>query len=133
MTIPRVLLLTFVLAACSSACPEPKDFHEMNFQQKSEYMAEQVFPRMEALFMTHDKPAFVDFQCKTCHGPSIEKGIYAMPNPDLPSLLEMKQTPPDPNMVAFMVKQVTPVTDALLGDKHEEVNCGTCHPAKPQK
>jgi cytochrome c553 len=108
-----------------------------NPEQKSGFMAAAVEPRMEALFVKHDKSYARSFNCATCHGDNGESVDWEMPNPALYALPKedtvKASTEYDEDVTKFMVDSVTPELKKMLNEGHggtTEVSCFSCHPAE---
>jgi len=107
---------------------------DMNHAERLIHMTEVVEPRLRKDFQAFDATRFADFGCATCHGAGAENGTYAMPNPDLPHLVEdgffKKHRKATPDIVRFMWKEVEPNVAKALGvtyGKDGDVSCASCH------
>ncbi len=160
-------ILTFVcvlLASCGGAS-EPADseatgttetagseeeatqlsFEEMSHEQRGEYMASVVVPRMRAMFQEYDAEEFASFGCRTCHGENAREVGFHMPNTlhpldpaQLPALFE-SQDPEAQRLAQFMGGQVMPTMAELLGrqpydpETQEGFGCFGCHATAGQE
>lgn len=141
---PRLALLAFVVAALTgTSCKFGKEttvaeydtrWDAMSFGDKMIYMQDVVTPAMRDAFVGFDAERFADFDCETCHGPGVDDGTYALPNPQLPRLQHkgfFKQARKDhPDMVRFMYRGVEVPLGKMLGMSYGpkgELACGTCH------
>lgn len=108
-------------------------------EEKLEWMALAVLPRMKTLFVEYDAEKYADFDCKTCHGADMELVDYEMPN----ALFSLSKQDPieaareyDAEMTAFMVRTVTPEMARLLDRNVTRApggpgfGCLGCHPAE---
>ena len=124
--------------------PAEVPWKQMTKQQRGRYMKQVVTPKMQALFQAHDAEHYTKFGCATCHGKDAKAKGFEMPNPDLPKLPAspeefMATTAKEkPEMVKFMVEQVTPQMAHLLGlqpfnpeaPDPNAFSCGGCHTLK---
>lgn len=110
--------------------PWSKKTHE----QRGEYMAHVVYPKVKALFQEYDPKEFAEFRCQTCHGEDMEKVHFEMPN----SLFALPRTDPvkaalshDEKTAKFMMESVEPTMKELLGREDpattERFGCLSCH------
>ena len=106
-----------------------------NQEQRFGYMAAQVHPKMEALFIEYD-PDNRPFFCEDCHSDVMEQIDFKMPTDSLYAL--PKAGPLDDAMdydseiALFMMAKVTPLLSELLnsGDgPPTKVDCFSCHPS----
>jgi len=138
---PEVAVVLLVATSCSAgaaqavASPGPA-WGAMSFEQKKSYMRQVVMPRMAEVFRRYSPRTYANFGCKTCHGPSAERGSFRMPNPALLMAASDVQTAlnPDAGPIAeFMVHGVDPAMTQLLGrargDSEYPGDCGCfrCH------
>jgi hypothetical protein len=142
--LPILLLLAAAAAACGpknvggggdpalAAVPDVP-FDQLNHDQKYTVMKYRVMPAMRTLFRSYDPEKFAQIDCKTCHGPAVDRDEYHMPNDELPklnfaNLAKYKQADLD-----FMKNQVKPKMAKLLKlPEHTEQNpegfgCLNCH------
>jgi len=109
----------------------------MTFEEKKAYMERVVTPLMAKVFQAYSPKTYVNFGCKTCHGPSVLRGSFRMPNPDLPmaeSDVRWAVSPGAEPIGAFMAHQVDPAIARLLGpppasepERHATYGCFRCH------
>ncbi len=146
----RIALLASALAlAAFAACrmgrttiPEGADrpFDAMDRGQKAAFMAERVLPVMRETFQAFDPQRFASVDCATCHGPNAEARVYAMPNPDLPTLdprglyRKHRKDPAQHAIADFMWRTVQPTLARTLGvtyGPNGRIDCASCHPHDP--
>jgi len=101
-------------------------------EQRIEYMALVVHPRMKALFRQYDPDRRI--RCQTCHGEDMVRDRFAMPRalPALPRVGAFELTLTRSEKAArFMADRVVPEIRKLLGDDGEPApegqGCSTCH------
>lgn len=135
--------LLLALAACGpkagSANPVLPDvpFDELDHSQRIQFMKQVVMPTMAPLFKEHDPERFASFDCRTCHGPSAERGEYHMPNGLLPKLNLADLSTHKARDVEFMQTKVKPTMASLLKQpEYSEQNtdgfgCLGCHTKAP--
>jgi hypothetical protein len=112
---------------------------DMSPEQRGEYMANVVVPRMRPLFQAYDAEEFADFGCPTCHGANAHEVGFHMPNglhplnpAQIPSMFE-SEDPEVQRLAQFMGGQVLPAMAELLGtqpynpETHEGFGCLGCH------
>ena len=122
------------------AIPSAEGWETMSHDDKAAWMAQEVVPRMEALFLAHDAERYASFSCRTCHGEGARNGDFAMPSASLPALHDTG-TPEQHAMLeqyrdtcTFMFQEVLPTMQTLLGaapydeNTHEGFSCYSCHP-----
>jgi hypothetical protein len=147
---PCIALLALALFPLAlGACSDPKAPNEVginlgapdtawaakNKEQKFGWMAAQVHPKMQQLFIDYD-PDNKPFTCEDCHSDVMEQIDFKMPTDSLYAL------PPagplddaiefDAEISLFMVSKVTPLLNKLLnsGDGPKTVvTCFNCHPS----
>jgi hypothetical protein len=143
------LLALALLPLASGACSDPKAPNEVginlgapdtawaakNKEQKFGWMAAQVHPKMQKLFIDYN-PRNRPFTCEDCHSDAMEQIDFKMPTDSLYSL--PKDGPLDDaidydaEISLFMVSKVTPLLNQLMntgeGPK-TEVTCFNCHPS----
>jgi hypothetical protein len=121
-------VLLFVVAACGSkakgpAAPTDKPaaaalpdlpFEKLTQEQRGQFMKEKVMPAMEPIFASHLK-AGEKFTCKTCHGTSVDKEVFDMPNADIVALNFADMSKYKKEDLEWMGKQVKPAMAKLLG------------------
>src|SRR5215831_2336164 len=144
-------LFLALLLGCAASGPRPEapaagpqvPWKDMTQDQRADFMATVVMPKMKPLFQTFDPKTFQDFGCVTCHGEGAKNTTFAMPNPDIfvlpgdkPGFALLFKEKPD--WMHFMQKQVVPAMTKLL-DKPEfdsahpdpnALGCFTCHTHK---
>jgi hypothetical protein len=114
---------------------------DMSREQRMDWMAVAVFPKMRKLFLEQDAEKYEDFACQTCHGREMERVDFKMPN-DLFALEKAdtvaKAKEYDEKTTDFMLGGVVPEMAQLLGRKPFTIESGKgygcigCHPtAKP--
>ena len=136
------LLLT--LAACSGdgddpagsgdtgAPTTPTSWQDMDFEQRTAYMADVVMPTMQAEFEAYDD-RFADMNCGTCHGSGADDGSFTMPSDGLYPI-DFAAFPTGPG-ADFMLETVTPMMTDLLDEQPFDPKTGAgfgclgCHPA----
>ena len=106
-------------------------------EQRMDWMAIAVFPRMRQLFLEQDSEKYADFACQTCHGKDMETVDFEMPN-DLfalsktDTLAQAKEY--DEKTTDFMLGAVVPEMAKLLDMKaltlenQTGFGCIGCHP-----
>lgn len=107
-------------------------------EQRMDWMAVAVFPKMRKLFLAQDSEKYEDFSCQTCHGNEMEPVDFKMPN-DLFALSavdplgQAKQY--DETTTDFMLGAVVPEMAQLLDmesftmEKQTGFGCIGCHPS----
>ncbi|HKO94533.1 MAG TPA: hypothetical protein VJU61_25440 [Polyangiaceae bacterium] len=111
---------------------------DKNREQRTDWMATHVFPKMRAAFTEFNADRFSDFTCQTCHGERMEMDDFKMPNPSLYAL-SRKDTlgearSYDAKATEFMLKTVLPEMAQLLDtepydrEKKAGFSCFGCHP-----
>ncbi len=135
-------LCVLLLAGCPDSNDEeaPSDtgstaltWQEMDFDQRTAYMASDVLPAMQEAFAEHDPERFGTITCATCHGSGAEDGSFAMPSDALVPI-DVNDYPVGPD-VTFMETVVVPQVAALLDmepfnpETFEGFGCFGCHPA----
>lgn len=112
---------------------------DMNDEQRGEYMANVVMPRMRTLFQEHDPEEFASFTCATCHGENAREVGFHMPNglhPLNPAEIPAMFTSNDEHTretAQFMAGPVVQTMAELLGTSpydpqtHQGFGCMGCH------
>jgi hypothetical protein len=106
-------------------------------EQRMDWMAVAVFPKMRHLFQEQDAEKYEDFSCQTCHGKEMERVDFRMPN-DL-FALDASETVEhakeyDEKTTDFMLGAVVPEmaklldADAFTLEKPTGFGCAGCHP-----
>lgn len=136
-------------AALTAACSDPKmanspgidlgapgtAWSSKNREQKFGFMAAQVHPKMEEIFINFD-PDNRPFFCEDCHSDAMEQIDFKMPTDAIYAL--PKAGPLDDAMdwneetAVFMLGKVTPLLNKLLNEGDgppTEVTCFNCHPS----
>jgi hypothetical protein len=114
---------------------------DMSREQRMDWMAVAVFPKMRQLFQAQDPEKYDDFACQTCHGLQMERVDFKMPN-DLFALDKADTVAHakeyDDKTTDFMLGGVVPEMAQLLGRRPYTIETGKgygcmgCHPtAKP--
>jgi hypothetical protein len=141
-------LLLAALAGCGGAGEgakaasefEPKSetpWKDKSREQRMDWMAIAVFPKMRLLFQEQDSEKYADFSCQTCHGREMERVDFRMPN-DL-FALDASDTVAhakeyDEKTTDFMVGAVVPEMAKLLDaeastlENQQGFGCAGCHP-----
>jgi len=141
-------LLLAALAACggagdgvkSASAYEPKSetpWKDKSREQRMDWMAVAVFPKMRLLFQEQDSEKYADFSCQTCHGREMERVDFRMPN-DL-FALDAEDTVAhakeyDERTTDFMLGGVVPEMAKLLDseaftlENQQGFGCAGCHP-----
>ncbi|HVR61435.1 MAG TPA: hypothetical protein VMU50_06015 [Polyangia bacterium] len=113
-------------------------WNDLDLGQRKEYMKKAIMPRMSDEFAAFNSK-FNEFTCATCHGTSIKKGVFKMPNPELPKLSKnpdvmKKMASGKPEWFMFMADMVKPHMADLLGMKAFDpktktgvFGCQNCH------
>jgi hypothetical protein len=123
---------------------EPKTetpWKDMSREQRMDWMAVAVFPKMRRLFREQDSEKYEDFACQTCHGNEMERVDFKMPN-DL-FALEAEGTIErareyDEKSTDFMLGAVVPEMAKLLDmeaytlETPTGFGCMGCHPTAKQ-
>lgn len=122
------------------AIPSAEGWATMSHDDRAAWMAQEVAPRMEALFVSFDGTRYADFSCRTCHGEGASNGDFEMPSRSLPAL-HPTGSPEQREMLSqyrdtctFMFQEVLPTMQTLLGAPaydeatHEGFSCYSCHP-----
>lgn len=110
-------------------------WHDMNDEQKGQFMAEVVMPEMRQLFQEHDAEEFADFSCRTCHGENAREVGFHMPNGLHPLSHDqiMATFASDHPGAVFMTQRVWPRMAELLGEPlynpetQQGFSCLNCH------
>lgn len=129
-------------AATSGAEEVHLAWADMNPEQRGEYMANVVVPRLRPVFQAYDAEAYAEFNCATCHGENGHEVGFRMPNGlvpldpmQIPSMFE-SEDPEVQRVVQFMAGEVTPLMTELLGaqpydpETHQGFGCMSCHSAQ---
>ena len=106
-------------------------------EQRMDWMAVAVFPKMRLLFQEQDSEKYADFSCQTCHGREMERVDFRMPN-DL-FALDAEDTVAhakeyDERTTDFMLGAVVPEMAKLLDveaftlENQQGFGCAGCHP-----
>jgi hypothetical protein len=119
---------------------EPKTetpWKKMSREQRMDWMAVAVFPKMRRLFHEQDREKYEDFACQTCHGNEMERVDFKMPN-DLFALEKAdtisKAKEYDEKTTDFMLGAVVPEMAKLLDmdaytlEHQSGFGCMGCHP-----
>jgi hypothetical protein len=128
--------------ASSAYAPKSETpWKEMSREQRMDWMAVAVFPKMRKLFQEQDAEKYEDFACQTCHGREMERVDFKMPN-DLFALEKAdtvaKAKEYDEKTTDFMLGGVVPEMAQLLGRKPYTIESGKgygcigCHPTAKQ-
>jgi mono/diheme cytochrome c family protein len=111
---------------------------DLDQDQKKQYMKKAVVTRMGDEFAGFNAK-FNEFTCANCHGSGAKKGVFKMPNAELPKLPKdpeamKKVAAAKPEWVMFMADMVKPHVADLLGMKPFDpktktgvFGCGNCH------
>lgn len=115
---------------------------DMSQEQRGEYMANVVVPRLRPVFQQFDAEEFAEFNCATCHGDNAQEVGFRMPNglhplnpTQIPSMFE-SEDPEVQRVAQFMAGEVTPLMTELLGaapydpETHQGFGCMSCHSAQ---
>jgi hypothetical protein len=114
---------------------------DMSREQRMDWMAVAVFPKMRQLFQAQDAEKYGDFACQTCHGLQMERVDFKMPN-DLfaldkaDTIAHAKEY--DDKTTDFMLAGVVPEMAQLLGRRPYTIETGKgygcmgCHPTAKQ-
>jgi hypothetical protein len=145
-------LLVAALAACGGSTQGADDasayaltsktpWKKKSREQRMDWMAVAVFPRMRKLFLEQDSEKYDDFACQTCHGKGMEMVDFKMPN-DLftlsanDTLGHAKEY--DEKATDFMLGGVVPEMAKLLGrqaftlENQSGFGCAGCHPTNKE-
>jgi len=123
---------------------EPKSettWKQKSREQRMDWMAVAVFPKMRRLFQEQDPEKYADFACQTCHGEQMERVDFRMPN-DL-FVLEKSDTIAkakeyDEKTTDFMLGAVVPEMAKLLDmdaytlESPSGFGCAGCHPTSKE-
>ena len=114
---------------------------KMSREQRMDWMALAVFPKMRQLFLEQDSEKYADFACQTCHGAQMERVDFKMPN-DLfalePGDTLAKAKEYDEKTTDFMLGGVVPEMAKLLDmNAYTQENptgfgCAGCHPVNKE-
>jgi len=106
-------------------------------EQRMDWMAVAVFPKMRHLFQEQDSEKYADFSCQTCHGEQMERVDFRMPNDlfalDATGTVEHAKEY-DEKVTDFMLGAVVPGMAKLLGaeaftlENPTGFGCMGCHP-----
>jgi hypothetical protein len=114
--------------------PAPGEWKTWSHAQRLAYMKSTFMDSERALFATWEPVRYRSLECRTCHGSaSVSSGAFRMPNPDLPRIAPEDEAfkelqAREPEVLAFMSKQVVPETARLLGlPEHGLESCPQCH------
>jgi cytochrome c553 len=99
--------------------------------ERMEFMGLFFFPKMRAIFQSHEPRSVAPFRCQSCHGRDMEavdfkmpNGLYALPA-DEPEKAALAY---DEKMAKFMAVEVEPAAEGLLGmDPTTGRSCHLCH------
>lgn len=141
-------LLLAALAGCggsgegakNASAYDPKSevpWKDKSREQRMDWMAVAVFPKMRLLFQEQDSEKYADFSCQTCHGREMERVDFRMPN-DL-FALDASDTVAhakeyDEKTTDFMIGAVVPEMAKLLDseaftlENQQGFGCAGCHP-----
>lgn len=108
---------------------------QMDHGQKAQYMKQVVTPKMAELFQAFDPEHFGQFNCMTCHGPSVKQGNFEMPTAALPRLSAgfAAEKAEHPRGMEFMIDKVVPEMAKLLHEQpfdpstQKGFGCFDCH------
>lgn len=127
-------------AADASKAYDPKSetpWKDMSREQRMDWMAIAVFPRMRQLFREQDSEKYEEFACQTCHGSQMERVDFKMPN-DLFALEKAdtvgRAKEYDEKTTDFMLGAVVPEMARLLDmdaytlESQTGFGCMGCHP-----
>lgn len=122
------------------AIPSAPGWATMSHDDRAAWMAQEVVPRMETMFLAYDAERFADFSCRTCHGEGAANGDFEMPSRSLPAL-HPTGSPEQHRMLedyrdgcTFMFQEVLPTMQRLLGAPgydeatQQGFSCYACHP-----
>jgi hypothetical protein len=123
---------------------EPKSetaWKDKSREQRMDWMAVAVFPKMRQLFQEQDPEKYADFACQTCHGEQMERVDFRMPN-DLFALEKSdtlaKAKEYDEKTTDFMLGGVVPEMAKLLDmdaytlENQSGFGCTGCHPTSKE-
>jgi hypothetical protein len=120
----------------SLGAPEVR-WGDKNEEQRYGFMAAQVHPTMEQIFIGFNESYSEGFTCETCHGSEPELVDYKTPSPQM---YELPREDPigttmadDEEMGNFMMGEVTPGLQKLFDmgkGTATKVTCFSCHPAE---
>jgi hypothetical protein len=108
-------------------------FDELDHNQRLQLMKQVVMPTMAPLFQEHDRERYAKFGCRTCHGASVDRDEYHMPNDKLPKLNFSDMSKFKPEDIEFMKSKVVPTMARILKQpEHSAENpqgfgCLECH------
>ncbi len=108
-----------------------KEFHDMNREERMEFMGLVVMPEMQKLFSEYDAEGYKEFKCQTCHGNDMKEVDYKMPNglyglPAEGTIEASKEY--DAEVTDFMMNKVLPKMAELLHEEPgKEFTCLSCH------
>lgn len=145
-------LLALALGACGGSSKGAEDasayepasttpWKDKSREQRMDWMAVAVFPKMRQLFIAEDSEKYEDFSCQTCHGKDMEMVDFKMPN-DLFALSphdtvgQAKEY--DERTTDFMLGAVVPEMaklldqEALTLENQAGFGCIGCHPASQE-
>jgi hypothetical protein len=142
-------LLLVALGACggsrkdaegASGAYDPKSetpWNKKSREQRMDWMAVAVFPKMRRLFIEQDSEKYEGFSCQTCHGNEMERVDFKMPN----DLFALSKSDPlgqakeyDEKTTDFMLGAVVPEMAKLLDmegftmENQTGFGCLGCHP-----
>jgi hypothetical protein len=142
------VLLVGALAACGGSSKGAEDasayepqsttpWKNKSREQRMDWMAVAVFPKMRKLFLEQDSEKYADFACQTCHGKDMEMVDFEMPN-DLFALAKNdtlgQAKEYDEKTTDFMLGAVVPEMAKLLDmeaftlERPSGFGCMGCHP-----
>ena len=128
-------------AADAYAPKSETTWKEKSREQRMDWMAVAVFPKMRHLFQEQDPEKYADFACQTCHGEQMERVDFRMPN-DLFALEKSdtlaKAKEYDEKTTDFMLGAVVPEMAKLLDmdaytlESQSGFGCAGCHPTSKE-
>jgi hypothetical protein len=141
-------LVLAMLGACGGSGKDAADakaydpktetpWKDMSREQRMDWMAVAVFPKMRQLFREQDSEKYEEFACQTCHGTQMERVDFKMPN-DLFALEKAdtidRAKEYDEKATDFMLGAVVPEMAKLLDmdaytlENQTGFGCMGCHP-----
>jgi hypothetical protein len=117
----------------------PTPWEEMSFDDRKQWMALEVMPRIGPMFEAYDPDRFAGFGCEGCHGEDAQARNFEMPNPAIFTLYatgsqeQLDMVNEMRPMVNFMFQEVVPAMRTLLGAAQYDAEtstgfgCFACH------
>jgi hypothetical protein len=119
---------------------EDMAWHDMDFDQRKEFMGTVVYPKMKTAFQGYDAGTYAKFTCDTCHGEDAKEKKFAMPSDSIYPLPKEGYIEAakgyDEKVTQFMIDVVVPQMAEMVGEEPDTTGSGTgfgcleCHPTE---